>query len=679
MTVQTRAKDPKAEMQDCPENRQKRKEGNLPSRKQRRPEAKQSRKEAKQKERRYQQIQQEAAKREMQEEKAGKKREREREHFFDRITPSAIRFYLDYAVVGNSYRCYWAIREYPPDTTAQAILKGVATMQGVTLRIYAKKTTPKEENQLLSSGSRKTLYDNNTATSLMEAVAASENLGELQEAFRQMRKERERLVDVSVFLELRAESREALTDLQNVVKAELMAERIFVDELWMRQREACLACHPLGKNVFGRRYARPLPASSVANLYPMSFSGRLDPHGLRIGKDRYGSDIYLDLDRRTSDVTNGNVVILGNAGEGKSWLVKLLCTNLVEQGKSLYLLDPEDEYREWVNQIGGTYIDFMSGEYKINLLQPKRWAAEQQDVDKEAPAAFRMPKMPLSQHISYLKDFFRIYKEFSVQELDTLEILLTNFYKEREIYDGNALDLAPKAYPIMSDFYDYISAIAEAATAKENGEEPLQTGEWLYTGETLRRILTALYSMSCGAESCYFNGHTNLPQDRILVFGVGGLLETNMYLKNAVLFHLLSYFSDKLLVQKNATAVLDEFYLFLTSKVVVEYVRNIAKRNRKRESLLILASQNIEDYLDPAVKEMTKPLLAIPSHQFLFYPGNVTKKDYCDLLQLPDCEWDIVRIPERGRCLYRCGNERYHLQVQAPEYKARLFGTAGGR
>ena len=39
----------------------------------------------------------------------------------------------------------------------------------------------------------------------------------------------------------------------------------------------------------------------------------------------------------------------------------------------------------------------------------------------------------------------------------------------------------------------------------------------------------------------------------------------------------------------------------------------------------------------------------------------------------------LIRDPQRGSCLYKCGNERYLLQVQAPEYKQALFGTAGGR
>ena len=42
-------------------------------------------------------------------------------------------------------------------------------------------------------------------------------------------------------------------------------------------------------------------------------------------------------------------------------------------------------------------------------------------------------------------------------------------------------------------------------------------------------------------------------------------------------------------------------------------------------------------------------------------------------------EYVLIRDPQRGSCLYKCGNERYLLQVQAPEYKQALFGTAGGR
>lgn len=56
--------------------------------------------------------------------------------FFDMILPSTVKFLSDHYIVGDSYRCVWAIREYPPSTEEQAILSQLADRSGVTLRIY---------------------------------------------------------------------------------------------------------------------------------------------------------------------------------------------------------------------------------------------------------------------------------------------------------------------------------------------------------------------------------------------------------------------------------------------------------------------------------------------------------------------------------------------------------------
>ena len=112
---------------------------------------------------------------------------------------------------------------------------------------------------------------------------------------------------------------------------------------------------------------------------------------------------------------------------------------------------------------------------------------------------------------------------------------------------------------------------------------------------------------------------------------------------------------------------------------LVEYVRNFMKRVRKKDSAVIIASQNLEDFNLDGVREYTKPLFSIPTHQFLFNAGSIDAKFYTDTLQLEDSEYNLIRYPQRGVCLYKCGNERYNLMVNAPEHKARLFGKAGGR
>lgn len=112
---------------------------------------------------------------------------------------------------------------------------------------------------------------------------------------------------------------------------------------------------------------------------------------------------------------------------------------------------------------------------------------------------------------------------------------------------------------------------------------------------------------------------------------------------------------------------------------IIEYIRNILKRVRKKESNLIMASQNLEDFDREGIRELTKPLFAIPPHQFIFNCGSIDKRFYMDLLQLEEAEYNLIRFPQRGVCLFKCGNERYLLEVHAPAYKEALYGSAGGR
>ena len=110
----------------------------------------------------------------------------------------------------------------------------------------------------------------------------------------------------------------------------------------------------------------------------------------------------------------------------------------------------------------------------------------------------------------------------------------------------------------------------------------------------------------------------------------------------------------------------------------IEYIRNTLKRVRKKESALILASQNLEDFDVSGIRELTRPLFSIPPHQFIFNGGTINKRFYMDNLQLEPSEYELIRFAQRGTCLYKCGNERYLLEVHAPWYKEQLFGNAGG-
>lgn len=205
--------------------------------------------------------------------------------------------------------------------------------------------------------------------------------------------------------------------------------------------------------------------------------------------------------------------------------------------------------------------------------------------------------------------------------------------------------------------------------------------KYLYTEQTLQEVCLGINSMCVGAESRYFNGYTNITDDAFLVFGVKGLMDTNKRLKDAMLFNILSFMSNQLLGKGSTAASIDELYLFLTNMTAIEYIRNAMKRVRKKDSSIILASQNIEDFLIPSIREFTKPLFSIPTHQFLFNAGQINPKEYMDALQVEASEFELIKYPERGTCLYRCGNEFESVETMsseilvsvAPEHQTKLI------
>ena len=589
--------------------------------------------------------------------------------FLDMIAPAAVKFNTDSYILGGAYHCTLALRGYPTSTEELALLRHLGEKSGVTLRIYTRQVTPAEENAILHNATNKSRMERGNTNDMKQSITAEANLQDVAALITTMHRNREPLVHCAVFIELSARDSDSLRTLRDDVTAELTRSKLNADRVLLRQREGFLASNPAGSNVFGSLYERVLPASSVANLFPFNYSGKNDPNGFYVGRDRYGSHLIVDLDRRAEDKTTASVLILGNSGQGKSYLLKLLLCNILESGKSALCLDPEHELIDLCANLGGCFADLMSGQYIINPLEPKLWDTDGED-DPEAPAAFRQ-RTRLSQHISFLKDFFRAYKDFSDRHIDTIELMLERLYRKWGLNNHTDFQsMRPDDFPILSDLYDVIEDAYQHYDREENP---------LYPRELLQEVLLGLHSMCRGAESKFFNGHTNITSSRFLVFGVKGLLQASRNVKDAMLFNVLSYLSDKLLTEGNTVATLDELYIWLSNVTTIEYIRNTLKRVRKKESALILASQNLEDFDVDGIRELTRPLFAIPTHQFLFNAGSVDKRFYMDNLQLEESEFELIRYPQRGVCLYKCGNERYLLEVHAPPHKAELFGKAGGR
>ena len=94
------------------------------------------------------------------------------QEFLDMIAPSVIKFNTDHFICGNTYRCVWALREYPTVTEEQAILRHLGEKDDVTLRIYTRHVTPVEEKKIISNAANKNRLSKSNTNDLQQTVMA---------------------------------------------------------------------------------------------------------------------------------------------------------------------------------------------------------------------------------------------------------------------------------------------------------------------------------------------------------------------------------------------------------------------------------------------------------------------------------------------------------------------------
>lgn len=236
------------------------------------------------------------------------------QEFLDMISPSVIRFYTEYFISGNTYRCVWALREYPTATEEQALLRYLGEKDGVTLHIYTRQVTPAEEKKIIGNAANKNRMRQSNTQDLQESVTAQSNLQDVMELIANMHRSREPLIHCAVYFEMIAKDYDELKLLQTEMQTELVRSKLNVDRLLLRQKEGFMAVMPSGYDSFREQFERVLPATSVANLFPFNYSGKTDSHGFYIGADKFGSNIIVDFNQRNDDKTNANILILGNSG-----------------------------------------------------------------------------------------------------------------------------------------------------------------------------------------------------------------------------------------------------------------------------------------------------------------------------------------------------------------------------
>lgn len=593
-----------------------------------------------------------------------------------RLVPTRMQFNIHDIVQSDFLRRVIIIKNFPSILVGNCSLARIAQMKNTTFSMWIRP---------MKKGASKNLIDNqiknikakshkNNATEQIEAQVEAESI---EQFYTELKRSNGRIYYVNIYIEVYGKTQKELEAKCDDVISELSGLGITTEQLSYEQREGFLSVYPLGEDKF-KAAANNMPSNTLASLYPLSYSSKNDPHGMKIGHTLDGGNVFIDLWKRDDSHTNGNFAIIGESGQGKSWLMKKIISQQIAMGTNCFILDPNGEYNDLIRKLGGSIVNLANGKTLINPFEIRSFRSDNvlfDDGEKSEIEAFNI-RAEFYQHLSWLKDFYKVLLPAMDDKTLTAAMLVT-----KDMYINSNIDehtdirtLKSTDYPTFTTLYEYISEIYN--------DSDLRKQYPMLTNEMLQNLLLYFKEPYDGSLGFIFNGTTNVKNANIINYDISELLQGSKERSEAALFNTMTYVWNRITRRENQTMfTVDELYLLVNRNnlTIANYLKEFMKQARKYEGVIGEATQNIGDFLDPLIEHISAPLFNNPTYKFIFYPSDLDLGKVKDLLRLTDGEVSCIKTPHKGRCLLRAGGEDYHIQVDKLPYEDKLFGKAGGR
>lgn len=598
-----------------------------------------------------------------------------------RLTPHRINFLPRFTWQNDYMRRTIMVKNFPSSISVKCALSAISKIKSTTFSMRFEPLIEGKAQTLINNQFNNKIAKRRNSSKKTEQLDAEMDEQNIEQFYRELQEGHNKIFLTNIFIEFYAKDEKELNSKEREIKNILLGHQITYDILRFEQKEGFIGVNPLGKDLF-LKAANNIPSNTLANLYPFSFSNRNDERGLFLGETIDGGYVFLDFDLRGEEITNGNFSIVGQSGQGKTWLMKKIASQMIFSGHTVMMLDPDKDYVEMTRQLNGTVINCASGSVKLNPFEVRKIMADEEiekELQIEDPEYFQSRsdafkhKNTFFQHLSWLKEFFTVlFPDINSKELDALMIFTLEMYNVNGINENSNFDVLNSAdYPTFTNLYKYIESSYNDKTyiSKHISEE---------LTNSLLLMLKDVYDGSLGY---IFNGHTNIKNDSIIDFDINALLMGSRNRMQAVIFNIMTYVWNRIAQRKEKIVFdVDELSLMLdrNNPVIAQYLRDFSKRARKYDAIIGTATQQPEDIDIPEIRHITRPIIANTSFKFLFYPDQSGINVVKDMFKLTDGEIKCISKPKRGHCLLKAGDEKYYIKVGELPYEKELFGKLSG-
>ncbi len=468
---------------------------------------------------------------------------------------------------------------------------------------------------------------------------------------------------------------EQLNKETQLLENSLKGRKIKLMANYLRQDMGYKSALPFGRSWLNRNY-RNFNSEALTACYPFYNAEISHPTGVFVGvNNQTQTPIYIDFyDRKL--LNNGNTTVFGTAGSGKTFMVSLLTMRSVLKQIRTAIVDPEGEYKIITQALGGVNIEIKPGGVIPN---PFDLEDEEEVDDYGYPTGRKVVR--LQEKISDLLNLIGVMcGGLEREQISLLSLALADTYKDfgmtespESLYTDDVIlndegefihHGQKKVMPTLSDFHERL-----VLASKQDGNECL-----IPVANSLQMFIkTGVYGLFDTQTSPEL---VNMKAAPVITFDVSSL--EDKVLRPIGMYIALTWcwekFAKKDLAIKKRI-VCDEAWMLVKkemagSEFTAQFLENTARRIRKRNGSLLVASQNFKEFADNPQGQAVLTNTTVN----IFLRQNATDiDDVQSVFKLSDGERNFMLSATKGNFLLKMQEESTTGYAMAFDYERFLI------
>ena len=551
----------------------------------------------------------------------------------DIIAPEAIEVDFTYQKINSTYTRTLFIAGYPRSVPANWLspLINYPHQINVSMFIY-----PVDSGEILDNLKRKiTEMEAEIQSDLRAGKISNINTEIKLEDARFIREElakgSERFYQFGLYVTIQADSKEQLDKVTKGIQSTLGSLLIVSKKATLQMDEGFKTTLPMGVDKL--LVTRNMDTTSLATTFPFTSSELTMETGIVYGINEHNDSLVI-FDRFKME--NANMVIFAKSGAGKSYTVKLEILRQLMFGAEVIILDPEHEYEDLSNAVGGEYINFTFG--SKTKLNPFDLSNLYEEGENE-----------LGQKIISLHGLLKVMLgEMSPQQDAMLDRALVAAYKAKGITPDPATQTNEP--PLMEDVYKALIGM-ESKDADD--------------------ISARMEKYITGSFRGIFDQKSNFDiKNQLTVFSVKEMEES---IRPVAMYVILDFIWTRVKKDlKKRILVVDEAWYFMKNQDSASFLHSMVKRARKYYLGVTTITQDVEDFLH---NDYGRAIVTNASIQFLMKQSTASVPILAETFYLSQGERQLLVTSDVGEGIFFAGQNHVALRVVASDEEHAVITT----